>query len=160
MIALLPRLRAFGRALTKDQTLADDLVQLSCEKALRNFHGYSQGTRLDAWLFRIMRNTWIDDRRSAHTRLSTEWPEEDIAADPEGNVIEARSDLRNVARAMAKMEPEQREVLMLIGVSGLKYGEAAEALELPIGTVMSRLARARKKLAQLIGRGDETSALS
>lgn len=150
LIALLPRLRAYGRAITRDATAADDLVQIACEKALKNLGSYQRGTRLDAWMFRIMRNAWIDDRRAnRHYQLV----DEDDAAQAEAAVdrTEAHMELRSVARAMSEMSEEQREVLMLVGVNGMKYRDAAEALGLPIGTVMSRLARARQNLSAMLG---------
>ncbi len=151
MIALLPRLRAFARALTRDQAMADDLVQLGCEKALRNLGGYTPGTRLDAWLFRIIRNSWIDDRRAQRRfQLVADPTELDTMGEDGRDAIHARLELRDVARAMAGMEQEQREVLMLIGVNGMRYREAAEALDIPIGTVMSRLSRARRALAAMV----------
>lgn len=150
MIELLPRLRAFARALTKDATRADDLVQIGCEKALRHLDGYTPGTRLDAWLFRILRNAWIDQHRAErHLRLSTDISDHEIA-DPVGDHAEARLELQAVQRAMAALAPDQREVLQLIGIEGMRYRDAAEALALPLGTVMSRLARGRRALHDLL----------
>jgi len=153
MIRLLPRLRAFGWSLTRDVTRADDLVQQTCEKALRGLAGFEPGTRLDAWLFRIMRNSFLDAQRGPrHLELATDINEVDIGTDQDAARIEDRLELRAVARAMSALDQGQREVLMLVGVEGLRYREAAEALDLPIGTVMSRLARARRSLAAMLGR--------
>lgn len=151
MIALLPRLRAFARSLTRDPVRADDLVQQSCEKALRNLAGFTPGTRLDSWMFRIMRNAWIDDRRAPrHLEMADNIDDKQIMSEDGTTRILARLELQSVIRAMAAMDQDQREVLMLIGVDGMRYRDAAEALELPIGTVMSRLSRARKTLAVMV----------
>lgn len=152
LIALLPRLRAYGRAITRDASAADDLVQTACEKALRNLASYQRGSRLDAWMFRIMKNAWIDNRR-ANRNLHLLGDDEAVEAHSEEALdqTEAHLELKSVARAMAEMTTEQREVLLLIGVNGMKYRDAAEALDVPIGTVMSRLARARQTLASMMG---------
>nr|WP_245243239.1 RNA polymerase sigma factor [Pararhodobacter sp. SW119] len=153
MIEMLPRLRAFARSLTRDQTQADDLVQVTCEKALRNLAGFTPGTRLDSWLFRILRNAWIDEVR---TRVPQETIEDSEAA---GRLVsidgprrtEARLELAAVGRAMEALPEDQRSVLMLVCVEGLRYREAAAALGVPEGTVMSRLSRARVALAATLG---------
>lgn len=151
MIALLPRLRAFARALTRDASRADDLVQQVCEKALRNLDKFEAGSRLDAWLFRIMRNSWIDDRRAPrHLELAIDISETELPDISGSNVVLDKLELTAVAKAMAALDQSQREVLMLVGVEGLRYKEAAEVLDLPIGTVMSRLARARRALMAMI----------
>lgn len=150
---MLPRLRAFARSLARDQTRADDLVQLTCEKGLRNIARFTPGTRLDSWLFRIMRNAWIDEVRMQVPQT----PIED--AETQGHLVsregprasEARMELAAVERAMASLPDDQRSVLMLVCVEGLRYREAAAALGLPEGTVMSRLARARVALAEVLG---------
>ncbi|MFC0278407.1 sigma-70 family RNA polymerase sigma factor [Falsigemmobacter intermedius] len=158
MILLLPRLRAFGWSLTRDAAAADDLVQLTCEKALRALSSFEYGTRLDAWMFRIMRNSFLDERRGPrHLALAADISEREIEDLNGAARIEDRLELRAVGRAMAALDPGQREVLMLVGVEGLRYREAAEALGLPIGTVMSRLARARRALAAMLGRSDDTT---
>jgi len=153
MIALLPRLRAFAWSLTRDTARADDLVQQACEKALRNPDSYTPGTRLDAWMFRILRNSFIDERRGPrHLELAAHIDGLEIASGESSARIEDRLELRAVGRAMSALDSEHREVLLLVGVQGLRYREAAEALEVPIGTVMSRLARARRALAAMVGR--------
>ncbi|MEZ5647790.1 MAG: RNA polymerase sigma factor [Alphaproteobacteria bacterium] len=152
LIALLPRLRRGARALTMDRDAADDLVQAACERALRH-GGISQpGVRLDSWMYRIMLNLWIDQRRSQRVR-----GEHLASVDPDslegGNAErEAETALTMVAvhRAVASLSEEHRAILTLIGIEGMAYKEAAEVLDLPIGTVMSRLARARQTLARLL----------
>lgn len=155
MIALLPRLRAFARSLTRAQDSADDLVQATCEKALRNLGAFTPGTRMDAWLFRIMRNAWIDTLRARRDHASLGDPGE--AADPAGEdgrqVVMARLDLADVVRAVDALPEDQRSVLMLVCVEGMRYREAAAALGIPEGTVMSRLARGRAALARSLDGG-------
>lgn len=159
MIALLPRLRAFARSLTGKADQADDLVQMTVEKALRNLDGYMPGTRLDSWLFRIMRNAWIDTIRA---RKETQALDDDTAETLMGEdgrtTTEARLHLADVQRAMAALPEEQRAVLMLVCVEGMRYREVAEALEIPEGTVMSRLSRARLGLSQLLSRTPDVAS--
>jgi len=154
LIVLLPRLRSFARALTRDVNQADDLVQIACEKALRNLDTYVPGTRLDAWLFRIMRNAWIDQYRSNRQFSMAADIDDYEISDPVGNVTEARLELRAVGQAMAALDQDQRELLMLVCVDGMKYRDAAEALSIPLGTVMSRLSRARRTIYQMLHPGD------
>ncbi|WP_246020191.1 RNA polymerase sigma factor [Aliigemmobacter aestuarii] len=155
MIALLPRLRAFARALTGAADQADDLVQVTLEKALRGIAGYEAGTRLDSWMFRIMRNAHLDIVRSRRPETSVD--DADAAAELVGEdgrrTTEARLHLAEVRRAMATLPEDQREVLMLVCVDGMAYREVAEALGIPAGTVMSRLSRARMALAARLGLG-------
>ncbi len=154
IVKLLPRLRAFARSLAPSRDQADDLVQLTAEKGLRNIGSFEPGTRLDSWLFRIMRNAWVDQYRSARpmVRLDDEATGELMGVDGR-QVTEARLDLARVRAAMDRLPQDQREVLMLVCVEGLRYREVAELLDMPIGTVMSRLARARTALAGDTGLG-------
>ena len=153
LIALLPNLRRFALSLTRSVTAADDLVQVTCEKALANQSGYQPGTRLDAWLFRIMRNAWIDQvRRDKMAGEATPVDEVfDLVGSDGAAQAEARLRLAETRRAIARLPDDQREVLVLVCVDELSYQEASAVLDIPIGTVMSRLARARKKLADLTG---------
>jgi RNA polymerase sigma-70 factor, ECF subfamily len=148
MIAILPRLRAFAHALAKSGDVADDLVQATCEKALRACDSWTPGTRLDSWMFRIMQNQWIDMVRYRRPQVPVEGP--GAPADLEGEdgerVIEARLTLRAVRRLIDELPEEQRAVLVLVCVEGMSYREAAEVTGVPVGTVMSRLARARRSL--------------
>lgn len=148
VVALLPKLRGFARALARSQDAADDLVQATCEKALRFRDGWTPGTRLDAWLFRIMRNHWIDTVR--HGRPEVPVDGEEVAAalpfEDGRRTTEARLTLADVRAIADALPEEQRTVLMLVCVEELSYRETAELLDLPIGTVMSRLARARAAL--------------
>lgn len=149
MIQLLPRLRAFGRSLTGAQDQADDLVQQTVEKALRHSASFVPGTRLDSWMFRIMRNSWIDGHRArrptvALDDLETTTP---LTGEDGRTVTESRIYLAQVRRVMDTLPEDQRSVLMLVCVEGLSYREVAQALGIPEGTVMSRLSRGRLALA-------------
>lgn len=152
MIQLLPRLRAFGRSLAGAPDQADDLVQQTVEKALRNIKSFAPGTRLDAWMFRIMRNTWIDSHRARRATVALEdvEPLTPLIGEDGREVTENRLYLAQVRRAMDQLPEDQRSVLMLVCVEGLRYREVAQALEIPEGTVMSRLARGRAALAEAL----------
>jgi RNA polymerase sigma-70 factor (ECF subfamily) len=151
LVALLPRLRRFALVLCRSQPLADDLVQGACERALANAGSWAPGTKFDAWMFRILRNYWIDHLR----RMRTEGKTEDVSMQTqligdtgEGPILN-RLVLSEVQRAIDSLPQEQREVLVLVCADDLSYREAAEVLGVPIGTVMSRLARARKRLMEM-----------
>lgn len=153
IVSLLPRLRRFARGLTPDRHLADDLVQSACLKALERWHQWQPGTSLASWLFRIVQNTWIDEFR-ARARQPVDEDEDallDLPGDDGRAIVERRSELRAVRRAIADLPEDQRAVLMLVTVDGLSYQEAADALGIPMGTVMSRLARARTRLTDTLG---------
>ena len=156
LIALLPRLRRFARALAGSADAADDLVQEACERALRAAASFIPGTRFDAWMFRIVRNAWIDSHRRRAAR-GGEHADLDAAgevAGSDGRVDGAfRDDLMDAERAMLRLPSEQREALMLTCVEGLTFAEAAEVLGIPAGTVMSRSARGRIALAEALGKG-------
>ena len=149
----LPRLRRFAHALSRDASDADDLAQMTIERALRSRSQWQEGTRLDSWLYKIMRNLWIDTVRSRGRRVKYEAPPEAAEAighDPR-DAIEAEIDLRRVMSAMDRLPDEQREVVALILIEGFGYRETAEMLGLPIGTVSSRLVRGRTALLALLG---------
>jgi RNA polymerase sigma-70 factor (ECF subfamily) len=152
LVALLPRLRRFAYGLTGSIEEGDDLVQTACERALAAADRFERGTRLDSWLYRILQNAWIDGvrrRRRGDVGLDPRqldaYPGGDAAAE-----AEARLTLMDVRRAVAELAPEQRAVLILVSVEGVAYREAAEILGLPIGTVMSRLGRARLALGRAL----------
>lgn len=147
LVALLPRLRRFARGLTGSAVEADDLVQAGCERALARSHQFQEGTRFDSWMFRIMQTIWIDQIRSRKVRREEPEIEEDrIGTDEPVRRAEARLSLEEVRRAVSRLPEEQRSALMLVTVEGLSYKEAAEVSNVPIGTIMSRLARARASL--------------
>jgi len=156
MIALLPNLRRFAISLCRSSDIADDLVQETCEKALANQSSFKPGTRLNAWLFRILRNCWIDRIRHAKTRgicIDIDDAHDLVGVDGRAST-EHRLMLDVTARAIARLPDDQREVLVLVCVEELSYRETAALLDLPIGTVMSRLARARQKLGDVLGIND------
>lgn len=149
LIELLPRLRNFARSLTGAADQADDLVQTGIEKALRNLDSYTPGTRLDAWMFRILRNAWIDMVRARRDTEEFDVEAAETMAGEDGRkTTEDRLHVAEVQRAMASLPEEQRSVLMLVCVEGMRYREVAAALDIPEGTVMSRLSRARLSLAE------------
>jgi RNA polymerase sigma-70 factor (ECF subfamily) len=153
LISLLPRLRRFGVSLTRSQDKADDLVQAACERALRSEVQWQPGTRLDSWMFRIMRNLWIDEIRRTRTQGPQEHLDEmfDLAGDDGVKASEFRSEASAVELAIQRLPEEFRSVLVLVCIEELSYREAAEVLGVPIGTVMSRLARARRNIASDLG---------
>ncbi|OYX55172.1 MAG: RNA polymerase subunit sigma-70 [Comamonadaceae bacterium 32-67-11] len=153
LISLLPRLRRFAYGLTGDGHQADDLVQAGCLKAIERWSQYQSGTSLASWLFRILQTTWLDEYRTRQRQQTDSWDEgfDELIGDDGTTLLEARSEARAVRRLVAELPEDQRAVLMLVAVEGLSYKEAAEVLELPLGTVMSRLARARGRLAEGLG---------
>jgi RNA polymerase sigma-70 factor (ECF subfamily) len=153
LTALLPRLRRFARGLTHDGADADDLCQQTVERALRSRQQWQEGTRLDAWVYRIMRNQWIDEMRSRTRRSQTFVHEEEGAhvAAPGERAAEDRVELGNVDRALARLPEEQREAVVLVLVEGFSYKEAAEILGVPQGTLTSRLGRGREALLRALG---------
>jgi RNA polymerase sigma-70 factor (ECF subfamily) len=148
LVALLPRLRRFARVVTRNRTDADDLVQMAVERALRHSRRWSPGTRLDSWVFRIMKNAWIDEFRARRRRHDLFAPAE--AGDAVGR-SSATVDSLSVERAMATLNDDQRMVVGLVLIEGLSYKEAANALDIPVGTLTSRLARAREALQAMLG---------
>ena len=147
LTGLLPRMRRFGLALTGSAADTDDLVQNACERVLRHRDQLNEVTRLDAWLYGVMRNLWIDETRHRKVRRHDQIEAAaDIVGEDGQATVDGRIALAAVRRAMNDMPPEQRTILMLVCVDGLSYKDAAEVLGVPIGTVMSRLSRARLDL--------------
>ena len=147
--ALLPRLRRFGRTLAHHREDADDLVQIAVERALTRAEQWQPGTRLDSWMFRIMQNAWIDETRARERRAKT------FVAEEEGEHVgvsttDAQIDAIAVRKAVAQLGDDQRAVVGLVLVDGLPYREAADVLGVPIGTLTSRLARAREALQAIL----------
>jgi RNA polymerase sigma factor (sigma-70 family) len=156
LTALLPRLRRFAHALARSSADADDLVEATAERLLRARHQWQAGTRFDAWAFRAMRNLWIDTVRAqgrANQRLAPEEAGLDIGHDPRG-LIEARSELATLMRALSRLPDEQREVIALVTIEGLGYAEAGRVLNLPLGTVSTRMLRGRQALLAMMGAND------
>lgn len=152
LAATLPRLRRFAHALSRDAADADDLTQATVERALKARAQWQPGTQLTSWTYRIMRNLWIDTTRARARAARVELPPEagEIAGyDPRAET-ETRLDANRAMRALSRLPDEQREVLALILVEGFGYREAAELLNVPIGTVTSRLVRGRKALLAIM----------
>lgn len=142
---LLPRLRRFARSIAWQREDADDLVQIALERALQRSTQWEAGTRLDSWIFRIMKNAWIDELRGRMRRDQVFAPEE--AGEHVGdNFAEAHQQRLAVQKAISLLSEEHRMVVGLVLVDGLPYKEAAQVLDIPIGTLTSRLARARDAL--------------
>lgn len=153
--SLLPRMRRFARSLTYHREDADDLVQIAMERALGRSEQYTPGTRLDSWMFRIIKNAWIDEVRSRARRDELFAPEE--AGEQVGDdFAQAQQQRLAIQKAVSLLSEEHRLVVGLVLVDGLGYKEAAEVLEIPIGTLTSRLARAREALQQILS--DPTKA--
>jgi RNA polymerase sigma factor (sigma-70 family) len=156
MVQLLPRLRRFAAALTGSVADGDDLVQDTVERALKSLHQWEPGTRLDNWMYRIAKNCFIDTRRSAKRRgaVVLDAPEEAAAVQTDGvRAVEAYLALQDVTRAFQALPLEQREALALVVIEGLSYRKAADILDVPIGTLTSRIARAREALTDLVPEG-------
>jgi len=153
VVALLPRLRRFARTITRHREDADDLVQLSVERALLRLDQWQPGTRLHSWMFMIMKNAWIDEVRARSRRDAIFLPEE--AGENVGHAAgdwptDRQHERMDVHKAMAQLNEDQRMVVGLVLVEGLPYKEAAEVLGIPIGTLTSRLARARESLQAVL----------
>jgi RNA polymerase sigma-70 factor, ECF subfamily len=144
----LPKLRKFALALTGCPDRGEELSQETCAKALARAHQWREGTRLDSWLYRIAQNHWIDTMRSSHHRRAVV-PIDDVPiADDASATNSAFSQHQHhaIREAVAALPEDQRVVVALVCIQGCAYREAADILEIPVGTVMSRLARARKSL--------------
>lgn len=153
----LPRLRRYARALTGDRNAADDLVQDTLERALSRFHLWRQGSDLRAWLFTIMHNIYVNQTRSRirhpHEQLDEAAADDLRARDTDWGT------LRDIDEALARLPGEQRSVLLLVGLEQFTYEEAARVLDIPLGTVMSRLSRGRERLRLLLYGETRTATL-
>ena len=151
LVELIPRLRRYARALVGDRASADDLVQDTLERAWAKLHLYRRGTDLRAWLFTVMHNVHVNKVRATRVTdtLEDELPELAQRASQGDTLL-----LRDLDRAIARLPSEQRAVLLLVTLEEMSYEEVARALGIPIGTVMSRLSRAREKLRMMmLGQG-------
>lgn len=153
LLEVLPRLRRFARALTHDAADADDLTQTAIEKALKARQQWQTGTRMASWMYRIMRNAWIDTARARRRAAEIFVPEAAGSQVADGGVaaIEAHVEVARLSAAMQALPDEQREAVALVLVEGLAYKEAAEILEVPMGTLTSRLVRGRQALIARLG---------
>jgi RNA polymerase sigma-70 factor (ECF subfamily) len=145
----IPRLRRYARALVGDRYVADDLVQDTLERAWNKFYLWRPGSDLRAWLFTIMHNVFVNQarrRRYESEELTDETPAAAVRA-TQGEQLE----LQDVDRVLSSISPEQREVVLLVAVEQLTYEEVSRALDIPIGTVMSRLSRGRERMRQALG---------
>jgi len=152
-----PRLRRYARALLGDRYAADDLVQDTLERAWNKFHLWRPGSDLRAWLFAIMHNVFVNQvrsRRSEIERTMEELPAIAVRA-TQSDALE----LADVERALHGLPDEQREVLLLVAVEEMTYDEVSRALAIPVGTVMSRLSRARERMRRLIAGAQQTVPL-
>ena len=151
LVELIPRLRRYARALAGDRMAADDLVQDTLERAWSKFHLYRRGTDLRAWLFTVMHNVHVNRVRASRVTdtLEDEMPELAQRA-PQGDALL----VRDLDRGITRLPAEQRAVLLLVTLEEMSYEQVARTMGIPIGTVMSRLARAREKLRDLMqGKG-------
>jgi RNA polymerase sigma-70 factor (ECF subfamily) len=149
--AEIPRLRRYARALTRDAALADDLVQDCLTRALGKLHLWQRGTDLHAWLFTILHNKYVNHvrrcvREGVVVGLSGNEPM--LTRDPQQG---RRLELRDLERAIAKLPEEQRTAILLVGLEGMSYDEVAGILNVPVGTIRSRLSRGREALRRLMG---------
>jgi RNA polymerase sigma-70 factor, ECF subfamily len=152
---MLPRLWAFALRITGDQHDAEDLVQRACVRALERAHQLRPGTAPLSWMFSIVHSTWINElrARSVRSRSSMQWDDAllETVADPAARSPEDHVMNGQIIEAVSHLPEAQRVVMLLVAVEGLSYSEAAEVLEVPVGTVMSRLSRARQAIGAHFG---------
>lgn len=156
--AVIPRLRRYARALTGDTPMADDLVQDTLERALAKQHLWRQGSDLRAWMFTIMHNVFVNQvrARASDTTVSFDSDSHDVAG--RANTVDLL-EVRDIDDAIRRLPGEQREVLLLVALEQLSYVETAQALDVPLGTVMSRLFRARERVRVMLGGEPVAAAL-
>lgn len=157
IIEQIPGLRRYARSLTGDAWAADDLVQDTLERACEHWHLWRTGSDLRAWLFTLMHNLRVNDLRA--DKGITFPGDEALPEIPSPPTQQDRLALRDLDRALARLPVEQREVLLLVGLEDLSYGEAAKVLGVPIGTIMSRLSRGRERLRALLEGGPAAESL-
>ena len=151
--SMLPRLWAFALRISGDRHDAEDLVQRACVRALERAHQLQPGTAPLSWMFSIVQSTWINElrARSVRSRSGMDWDDDflETVADPAARTPEQQAMHGQIVKAVQQLPEAQRVVMLLVGVEGLSYNEAAEALDVPIGTIMSRLSRARQAIGAL-----------
>ena len=152
IVSFLPRLRRFARSLTRDPDRADDLVQAACQRALERLDQVRQGTRLDSWRYRIRYTRWIDKVRRGKTRTAnlvvlTNEDAPFLVDDQVGKDLAAALDIK---KALEALPAEHHAAVTLVSVEGYSYEEAASVLDVPVGTVASRVARGRTMLGRLL----------
>ncbi|MEP2703553.1 MAG: RNA polymerase sigma factor [Roseibium sp.] len=148
MIRLLPKLRSFALRLCRNSDQADELVQTTCERAIRSLDQFDPATRLDSWMFRILQNLYFNSLRDTTNRARLfDQAMLDFEEVFDGqSAVSSRLELQQVRSFIQKLDEDNRTVLLMIAVEGRSYKEVAKELNVPIGTVTSRLARARLKL--------------
>jgi RNA polymerase sigma-70 factor (ECF subfamily) len=146
IVELLPRLRRFARSLSRNQHDADDLVQAVVERAWTHLAQLKPGASLASWMFGIMKNAWLDNLRARNRRSEVALPE-DSGDHPAVSPIDTDTSLWAMSEAMNKLPEDQRLAIALVLVEGMSYKEASAVLDIPIGTLTSRLARGRTALA-------------
>lgn len=150
----IPRLRRYARALTRDMSRADDLVQETLVRALAKQHLWQVGTNLRAWLFTLMHNQHVNDVRRSRRDAGA------LDVSEMASVLVANTDptasrqLRELERGLRQLPLEQREAILLVGLEGMRYDEAASVLGVPVGTIRSRLSRGRETLRRMLDIGD------
>jgi RNA polymerase sigma-70 factor (ECF subfamily) len=158
LLGLIPFLRAFARSLTGNQEAADDLAQETLVKAWQSRDSFIPGTNLKAWLFTILRNQFYSDRRRAWRQAP--WDQEAAERIPGGGSDQSwAAELSDTARALRCLSDEQREALILVGAGGFSYEDAARICGCAVGTVKSRVARARKALIAILEGEDKLPAM-
>lgn len=152
LVRLMPRLRRFARSLARDPDRADDLVQSACERALDRLDHFQEGTRFDSWMYRIVYTRWIDKLRRRNTRRTylSLFKKERDADRPRMNEESTLTSMIDVQSALEKLPDDQRAAILLVCVEEFSYADAAIVLDLPAGTVASRVARARTTLSRLL----------
>jgi RNA polymerase sigma-70 factor (ECF subfamily) len=150
LVTLLPRLRRFARALTRNPHDADDLVQVALERALARAHQLRPDAALAGWVFGILRHAWIDELR-ARARSERVFAPEESGQNVGDAGQGAQTERLSVQDAMARLPQDQRLAVALVLIEGLSYKEAAHVMDVPIGTLTSRLARAREALQAMLG---------
>ncbi len=159
MVSLVPQMHSFARSLCRDGTRAEDLVQEALARALRNIERFTPGTNLKAWLFTIVRNehySQLRRRKFEATGVDTDLlPEPSVGPDHDGEL-----ELRDLNRALAELSPGQRNALMLVSANGFSYEEAASICGCAVGTIKSRVARARDTLMSLLDGGQRPQSIS
>ena len=151
--ALVPRVRRFAYSICGNREEGDDLVQTACVKALSRLDQFEPGTRLDSWMFRIIQTSFLDSVRSRSRRGLPPDPETLDRLSDEGRSAAQSEDrmlLTRVRSEIAALPEDQRAVMALVAIEGYSYKEAASILAIPVGTIMSRLARARARLVPLL----------
>jgi RNA polymerase sigma-70 factor (ECF subfamily) len=153
-LPLLAPLYNFAHWLTGNREEAEDLVQETFVKAMKGFPSFSPGTNFRAWIYRILRNTFLTSRTGLKASISLDDEEnpipEPVASDDPEFLLLAKADQEQIHQALARLQVQQREIILLCDVEEMTYQEIAELMGVPIGTVMSRLSRARRAMRQLL----------